>query len=345
MSDILPPVTPVKKRAQVKNACVNCQRACKKCDSNRPCQRCIKYSLQETCKDSMRKPRAKGIKRGPYKKRKRPEDMHPPEKGGRASASASIARKTKYLDQPSDDDNDDDDDDDEFTTCSPPAPSGSATWESTGLVTPRSTRRTKHFETQVELSENSGQGIHRSKDLGRGPLLGTFDDTTPATPVVSRLLMPKLSVSPLNLLSDVALLSSSNNSSSHSTNPPSSPLLPSIRKHIPPLSASRFDFTYHRVPPPPPLPSTGDFSRPATATNSPLVTGNSKRQKDVEFAEMQSSCSPTVECQGDRRDSRAVRRLSQLLSRARIDDGDRDNGAGTSSIAGTTPSSANTPFF
>ncbi|KAJ2610946.1 hypothetical protein H4S08_003392 [Coemansia sp. RSA 1365] len=63
------------KRAQVKNACVNCQKACKKCDPGRPCQRCIKYSLIDTCVDSKRKPRKRGVKRGPYKKRKRnPED-------------------------------------------------------------------------------------------------------------------------------------------------------------------------------------------------------------------------------------------------------------------------------
>ncbi|KAJ2339702.1 hypothetical protein GGF43_006586 [Coemansia sp. RSA 2618] len=58
------------KRVQVKNACVNCQRACKKCDNARPCQRCQKYNLGDSCQDSTRKPRARGIKRGPYKKRK-----------------------------------------------------------------------------------------------------------------------------------------------------------------------------------------------------------------------------------------------------------------------------------
>ncbi|KAI7886521.1 hypothetical protein K492DRAFT_177311 [Lichtheimia hyalospora FSU 10163] len=58
------------KRKQVKNACVNCQKACKKCDDGRPCQRCIKYGLQDTCVNSVRKERKKGIKRGPYKKRK-----------------------------------------------------------------------------------------------------------------------------------------------------------------------------------------------------------------------------------------------------------------------------------
>ncbi|CAG8477621.1 4350_t:CDS:2 [Paraglomus occultum] len=57
------------KRKQVKNACVNCQKACKKCDEGRPCQRCIKFNLTLTCKDSVRKERKKGIKRGPYRKR------------------------------------------------------------------------------------------------------------------------------------------------------------------------------------------------------------------------------------------------------------------------------------
>ncbi|KAG9293858.1 hypothetical protein G9A89_019196 [Geosiphon pyriformis] len=57
------------KRQQVKNACVNCQKACKKCDDQRPCSRCIKYELTETCKDSSRKERKRGIKRGPYKKK------------------------------------------------------------------------------------------------------------------------------------------------------------------------------------------------------------------------------------------------------------------------------------
>ncbi|KAI8358571.1 hypothetical protein BD560DRAFT_491939 [Blakeslea trispora] len=65
------PVKPVEKtkRKQVKNACVNCQKACKKCDDGRPCKRCIKLGLTATCRDSDRKERKKGVKRGPYKKR------------------------------------------------------------------------------------------------------------------------------------------------------------------------------------------------------------------------------------------------------------------------------------
>lgn len=58
-----------KKRSQVKNACINCQKACKKCDDGRPCSRCVKYGLSDTCQDSQRKERKKGIKRGPYKRR------------------------------------------------------------------------------------------------------------------------------------------------------------------------------------------------------------------------------------------------------------------------------------
>jgi len=58
-----------KKRIQVKNACVNCQKACKKCDDAKPCLRCIKKGIQETCKDSSRKIRQKGLRRGPYRRK------------------------------------------------------------------------------------------------------------------------------------------------------------------------------------------------------------------------------------------------------------------------------------
>ncbi|KAJ8078403.1 hypothetical protein PM082_012685 [Marasmius tenuissimus] len=58
------------KRRQVKVACTNCQRACKKCDEARPCLRCVKYSVPHACVDAKRKARRKGIKRGPYKKHK-----------------------------------------------------------------------------------------------------------------------------------------------------------------------------------------------------------------------------------------------------------------------------------
>ena len=64
-----PPHMTRPKRTQCKNACTNCQKACKKCDDNRPCHRCVRYGIAETCVDSKRKERKKGVKRGPYKKR------------------------------------------------------------------------------------------------------------------------------------------------------------------------------------------------------------------------------------------------------------------------------------
>ncbi|KAJ7193523.1 hypothetical protein GGX14DRAFT_588456 [Mycena pura] len=60
------------KRNQVKMACTNCATACKRCDDQRPCTRCQKYSLHDSCIDGQRKERKKGIKRGPY--RRRPKD-------------------------------------------------------------------------------------------------------------------------------------------------------------------------------------------------------------------------------------------------------------------------------
>ena len=58
------------KRRQVKNACTNCQKACKKYDDAQPCLCCMKYSISEGCADSQRKERQKRVKRGPYKKQK-----------------------------------------------------------------------------------------------------------------------------------------------------------------------------------------------------------------------------------------------------------------------------------
>ncbi|KAJ3168902.1 hypothetical protein HDU88_001229 [Geranomyces variabilis] len=62
-----------KKRKQVKNACVNCQKACKKCETVRPCPRCVRYGIETTCHDSVRKERKKGVSRGPYKRKEEDE--------------------------------------------------------------------------------------------------------------------------------------------------------------------------------------------------------------------------------------------------------------------------------
>ncbi|KAJ7204268.1 hypothetical protein C8J57DRAFT_1619088 [Mycena rebaudengoi] len=58
------------KRKQVKNACTNCQRSSKRCDDARPCLRCVKYGISETCMDSVRRERRIG-NRGPYRKKHR----------------------------------------------------------------------------------------------------------------------------------------------------------------------------------------------------------------------------------------------------------------------------------
>ncbi|KAI8140293.1 hypothetical protein BJV82DRAFT_623436 [Fennellomyces sp. T-0311] len=73
------------KRKQVKNACTNCQKACKKCDDARPCPRCVKYGIAETCVNSVRKERKKGIKRGPYKRRQKDNDRSSTSNGDRKS--------------------------------------------------------------------------------------------------------------------------------------------------------------------------------------------------------------------------------------------------------------------
>ncbi|KAG5334215.1 hypothetical protein C0989_003975 [Termitomyces sp. Mn162] len=68
--DHVPALRP--KRKQSKIACTNCAHACKRCDERRPCQRCVRYKIEETCVDTQRKERKKGIKRGPYKRREKP---------------------------------------------------------------------------------------------------------------------------------------------------------------------------------------------------------------------------------------------------------------------------------
>ncbi|KAK2461144.1 hypothetical protein APHAL10511_006671 [Amanita phalloides] len=64
-----PPALTKPKRKQVKMACTNCAAACKRCDEGRPCERCMKYGISDTCRDGQRKERKKGIKRGPYKRK------------------------------------------------------------------------------------------------------------------------------------------------------------------------------------------------------------------------------------------------------------------------------------
>ncbi|KAF7426017.1 hypothetical protein PC9H_008380 [Pleurotus ostreatus] len=73
-----PPAPTMKpKRKQVKMACTNCATACKRCDESRPCERCIKYGMPNTCVDGQRKERKKGVKRGPYKRKNKAMESSP----------------------------------------------------------------------------------------------------------------------------------------------------------------------------------------------------------------------------------------------------------------------------
>ncbi|KAF8528511.1 hypothetical protein BU17DRAFT_61173 [Hysterangium stoloniferum] len=65
------------RRKQVKIACTNCATACKRCDETRPCERCIKYGMSESCRDGIRKERERGVLRGRYNKKKRQEEREP----------------------------------------------------------------------------------------------------------------------------------------------------------------------------------------------------------------------------------------------------------------------------
>lgn len=118
--------TPKPKRKQVKQAvrffppisgahilnsklnaqCTNCAAACKRCDDERPCGRCTKYGIGESCIDGKRKERQKGIKRGPYKRRAKEAnaadtsteqvDSPPPAPGTFRTASASLSQLTIF---------------------------------------------------------------------------------------------------------------------------------------------------------------------------------------------------------------------------------------------------------
>jgi len=57
------------KRHQTKLACTWCRKLSKKCDTQRPCGRCVQFNRCSECVDAPpRKPRAKGVDRGTYKK-------------------------------------------------------------------------------------------------------------------------------------------------------------------------------------------------------------------------------------------------------------------------------------
>ncbi|KAH0578185.1 hypothetical protein H2248_004060 [Termitomyces sp. 'cryptogamus'] len=65
--DHLPALRPKRKQLKIAMRGVLSRR----CDERRPCQRCVRYKIEETCVDTQRKERKKGIKRGPYKRREK----------------------------------------------------------------------------------------------------------------------------------------------------------------------------------------------------------------------------------------------------------------------------------
>ncbi|KAL0579250.1 hypothetical protein V5O48_002754 [Marasmius crinis-equi] len=90
-----PPGSARPKRKQVKVACTNCAAACKRCDDARPCERCQKYGIADTCIDGQRKERKKGMKRGPYKrKNKGVEGFDFPPEGAEWTGSPPSAATT-----------------------------------------------------------------------------------------------------------------------------------------------------------------------------------------------------------------------------------------------------------
>lgn len=51
---------PRKKRKQVRNACLSCQRSSKGCDDARPCARCVRLHIADTCQSSVHRKRLPG---------------------------------------------------------------------------------------------------------------------------------------------------------------------------------------------------------------------------------------------------------------------------------------------
>lgn len=139
------------KRKQVKNACTNCQKACKKCDDNRPCQRCERYNLADSCRDSARKERKKATEGGHSK----------------AVARASVAsskKKRKECEDYLEDDEDESAVYDEDDSLFPPQSSHQVS--GCGRTPPplpprRRTRQMISSEGGGE-SEAAGEGVHQA---------------------------------------------------------------------------------------------------------------------------------------------------------------------------------------
>lgn len=87
------------KRHQTKLACTWCRKLSKKCDAQRPCGRCVQFDRCSECVDAPpRKPRAKGVDRGTYKKTRDLAARDYPEAVSRREAYVAMQeRKGRHL--------------------------------------------------------------------------------------------------------------------------------------------------------------------------------------------------------------------------------------------------------
>jgi hypothetical protein len=82
------------KRHQTKLACSWCRKLSKKCDTQRPCSRCVKFDRCDECVDAPpRRPRVKGVERGTYQKTRKLATVDYPEAVKRRESYVSKLEK------------------------------------------------------------------------------------------------------------------------------------------------------------------------------------------------------------------------------------------------------------
>ncbi|KAJ2344545.1 hypothetical protein GGH92_004434, partial [Coemansia sp. RSA 2673] len=310
-----------------------------------------KYDLGDTCVDSTRKPRKKGIKRGPYKKRKRTDSNSTP---GRASTAST--RAMALTDRPlipphlfEKDTVGSDTSKEEFSGLAQPPPISN----STSAVSDRDPGRPTSFRLPPigSFDQSPPRRPHLTSNLI--PALRAHSEQPPPPPPLYKSRSDFISMesttrhpaSPLGLLSDVAISSNTSHirqgndghmkpplvmsHSMHSLNTkPRFDRYISSTKHIP-ISSSRFDCTY-RVPPRIPddkysaspwdSPNLASQSNYTSNRESPALPRNHVFDSDADTPvraareqtrEMDSSCANSVA-------DVQVRRLSSLLDRTSI---------------------------
>ena len=72
---------------------VNCQKSNKKCDDERPCQRCIRHNLTETCSDSIRKERKERNDLSALEDQQRQQESSKRKRTAQSSHAAPVTKK------------------------------------------------------------------------------------------------------------------------------------------------------------------------------------------------------------------------------------------------------------